>query len=81
MKMEIGKTYYCRSIGDHNCIFTLKVVGRTAKMATFIDTFGHLRRSKIYIDDRGYEYLMPDHYSFAPVFRADDTEKLERDYC
>ena len=33
-QFEIGATYYCRSICDYNCIFTITVAKRTAKTIT-----------------------------------------------
>jgi hypothetical protein len=36
-KFESGKTYQSRSIGDHNCIFTMQVVSRTAKTIKIVD--------------------------------------------
>ena len=32
-KIKANTTYYTRSIGDHNCIFELTVLSRTAKTA------------------------------------------------
>ena len=32
---EIGKEYFARSACDHDCIFTVKIVKRTAKTVTF----------------------------------------------
>lgn len=78
MKMTANTTYYTRSIGDYNCIFSIKVISRTEKTAKIVDFYGHERRAKIYTDDHGMEYIMPEKYSFAPVFRADETEKPKR---
>lgn len=30
-QFEVGKTYYTRSICNHDCIFSVKVIKRTAK--------------------------------------------------
>ena len=68
-KFEVGKTYYSRSICDHECIFTIEVVKRTEKSVTYIYD-GKQRRSMIKKDDNG-EYIKPDRYSMAPTFRAD----------
>lgn len=69
-KFEEGKTYYSRSVCNHDCIFTIEVVKRTAKTVTYIYE-GHERRSNIKLDDNGNEYIKPDNYSMAPVFRAE----------
>lgn len=77
-KFEAGKTYYSRSICDHECIFTIEVVKRTEKTVTYIYN-GKQRRSTIKVDDNG-EYIKPDNYSMAPVFRAyreDGTQDTE----
>ena len=38
------------------------------------------RRAKIYTDDNGREYIQPDHWSFAPSFRADETVRPKCDW-
>lgn len=65
---EIGKEYYSRSICNHDCVFTIKITGRTAKTVSY-EYMGESRRSKIRVDDSG-EYIQPDRYSMAPVFRS-----------
>lgn len=74
---EISKEYFTRSICDHNCIFTIKITGRTAKTVTY-EYSGETRRSKIRVDDHG-EYIQPDRYSMAPVFHADSEVQQEAD--
>lgn len=66
---EIGHKYYDTSACDHNCIFTIEIVKRTAKTVTFLRD-GKERRTKLFCDERG-EYIIPDRYSMAPVFRAE----------
>lgn len=65
---EIGKKYYDTSACDHNCVFVIEIVKRTAKTVTFRRD-GQERRAKIYTDRDG-EYIIPERYSMAPVFRA-----------
>ncbi len=36
-KFEVGKTYYARSIGDHNCIIRVTIAKRTNKSVTTTD--------------------------------------------
>lgn len=59
-KFEVGKTYATRSICDHECIFEIKIISRTAKTVTY-DYMGETRRSKIHTDSDG-EFIRPDRY-------------------
>ena len=64
-----GTEIKTRSICDHNCIFTAKVIKRTAKTVTII-TMGEERRCKIHVEDNE-EFIFPHgRYSMAPVMRA-----------
>lgn len=65
---EIGKKYFDTSACDHNCVFVVEIIKRTAKTVTFRRD-GKERRAKIYADQGG-EYIIPDRYSMAPTFRA-----------
>ena len=67
-QFEIGKKYFDTSACDHNCVFVVEIVKRTAKTVTFRRD-GQERRAKIYADQNG-EYIVPERYSMAPVFRA-----------
>ena len=69
VKFEKGGTYWTRSPGDANCIFSIDVKDRTDKMLTFVDWDSKTRRAKIKIDESG-EYIQPDRYSMAPIYRA-----------
>ena len=71
---EVGKAYYTTSACDHNCVFVVEIVKRTAKTVTFRRD-GQERRTKIHTD-RDVEYIVPERYSMAPVFRA-SSEYLE----
>ena len=64
-----NSTLTAKSICDSDCIFSIKVIKRTAKMATIIHQ-GNEMRVKIKLDSEGNEFLKPDNYSMAPVFRA-----------
>ena len=68
-KFEAGKTYTTRSIGNHDCIFKIEVLKRTAKMVTIRDIWGQEKRCKIYTDTNG-EWIQPEKYSMAPIFSA-----------
>lgn len=73
-KFEVGKKYYSRSIHDHECIYEIEVVSRTDKTITYMYD-GFKRRSKIKVNERG-EYVTPDNYSMAPVFRAERVVEI-----
>ena len=68
-KFEIGKEYFDHSICNYDCVFTIKIIKRTEKTVTF-ERNGKTRRAKLFSDERG-EYIIPDRYSMAPVFRAE----------
>ena len=68
---EIGKEYKTRSLGDHDCIFTIQITGRTAKTVSY-NYLGWSRRSMVHVDQDG-EWIQPDRYSMAPTFRARRT--------
>lgn len=68
-QFEIGKTYFDTWACDSDSISTIKIVSRSAKMVTF-ERNGKTRRARIYTDSHG-EYIMPDHYSMACVYRAE----------
>jgi hypothetical protein len=58
-----------RSVCDYNCIFKLTVIERKGNFAT-INYEGRIKRTKVYSDREGNEYLQPEKYSMAPIFRA-----------
>lgn len=70
MKFEINTTYYSRSICDHECIFEITVIARTDKRLIY-DYEGRRRTSNIRNNSEGNEYIRPDSYSMAPIFRSD----------
>jgi len=58
-----------RSICDYNCIFELTVIQRKGNFAT-VKLMGNTKKTKVYSDSKGNEYLQPEKYSMAPIFRA-----------
>ena len=68
-KFEIGHKYFDTWACDSDSISVIKITGRSAKMVTF-ERGGETRRAKIYTDSHG-EYIMPDRYSMACVYRAE----------
>lgn len=73
---EVGRTYFTRSIGDHNCIISATIAKRTA--STITTTEG--KRFGVRVWD-GVETFKPwGRYSMAPTLRADRTEELRPDW-
>ncbi len=67
--MENETTLTARSACDHNCIFTAKLIKRTAKTAT-VKAMNITRRCKIYTNSEGKEYIFAlGKYSMAPIFK------------
>lgn len=66
-KFETGKTYFTRSVCDHDCIIKVTVASRTAK--TIVTDDG--KRLRI-TEWHGVESVKPwGSYSMAPVVSAD----------
>jgi hypothetical protein len=64
------KTYACRSICDHDCVFEFAVTKRTGDFVSLQPKHGNATRRKVFNLD-GVEALNPfGTYSMAPVLRA-----------
>ncbi len=70
MKFEINEKYLAKSVCDRNCDFVIEVLSRTEKTVTYMYE-GNKRRSKIKMDNSNNEFIVPDNYSMAPIFRAE----------
>lgn len=73
-KFEIGKTYVCRSVCNHDCIWEMKVISRTAKTITAEHNVGGRQVQRFKIHDHlneGVEHVDCGHYSLHPIFSAD----------
>ena len=68
-KFEVGHVYFDQYACDHETISTIKIIKRTPKTVVF-ERNGKTRRAKLYEDANG-EYIIPDHYSMACVYRAE----------
>lgn len=68
-KFEVGSVYYARSACNHDCVFLMKVLSRTEKSVKAEFSGEGVKRAMIRVSDSG-EWVMPWHYSMAPVFRA-----------
>lgn len=72
-KFEVGKEYTCRSVCDHECVWTYKVVARTPKTITVTSegTTKTLRIIKGLSEYRGAESVYPEgKYSMCPIISA-----------
>jgi hypothetical protein len=72
MKFQVGKSYFTRSIGDHDCVFQFQVLSRTAKTIKINDLHGNgLKTLRISLWE-GVEQVKPlGSYSMAPIISAD----------
>lgn len=67
---KFGKTYYDRSICDHNCIFSFVILARSAKQVT-ISQHGKISKRGIQTID-GVEQFKPfGTYSMCAIVSAD----------
>lgn len=70
-QFEIGKTYFCRSLCDYDCVWTFEIVSRTEK--TIITACGKTLR----INPKMTEYNKAEtvyplgRYSMAPTLTAE----------
>jgi len=68
-KFEPGKTYTTRSVCDHNCIFSAKILKRTAKTVTAETQDGVVRR-KIEVWNDAETFFPFGKYSMAAIISA-----------
>lgn len=73
-KFEIGQTYQMRSICNHDCIWTYKVIARTAQTVTLESDEGKTQKCRIakkVSEWSNTETVYPlGSYSMAPSLRA-----------
>lgn len=76
-KFEVGRTYYTRSVCDHNCIISVTIASRTAKMVTTTEG----KRFRTNSDYDGNEMIKPwGTFSMCPVLSAADSAELKPDW-
>ncbi len=72
---EVGKTYATTSICNSDCVFSYRVVKRTAATVTMINKFGEqktYRINKKVSEYRNAETILPEgNYSMCPLVSAD----------
>ena len=73
-KFEVGKNYSMRSICNQDCVWTYKVVARTAQTITIESEDGEIKKCRInkyLLDIEGIECVFPlGRYSMCPTLRA-----------
>lgn len=72
-QFQVGTTYYMRSPGDHNCIWTYKVLSRTEKTVKLREEAPYSRTPKSFRIAMRYEteQVMPlGRFSMAPCLTA-----------
>jgi hypothetical protein len=67
-KFEIGRAYRAASACDSECVYVITVAGRTPRCIRYV-CGGREWLSRICIAGGG-EYVRPDSWSMATVFRA-----------
>lgn len=67
-----GETYITRSACDHNCVFTYKILQRSAKSVKISREMGPPVTRRLNKDETGLEFIYPEgKYSMCPVLKAD----------
>jgi hypothetical protein len=67
---EVGKTYYARSLCDHDCVYRFEIMKRTEK-SVWVKYFDRVTRRSIYRDYDGHEACNPHGtYSMSPILSA-----------
>jgi hypothetical protein len=74
-RFQVGRTYATRSICDYDCIFSFKILGRTAKTVTIQDPHTSDRRTvkrRLYVWEDNEQFKPHGNYSMAAIVGADD---------
>jgi hypothetical protein len=70
IQFQVGKTYACRSSGDHDCIFSFTILARTTKQIT-TEVHGKIVKRGLSLWE-GVETFKPfGTYSMCAVIKAD----------
>ncbi len=73
-QFQVGQTYSERSLCDWECIFSFKILARTAKTVT-VNVHGNVVRRRIGLDEKGVEHFLPfGSYSMCTSIGADDPD-------
>jgi hypothetical protein len=70
-KFAAGQSYKCRSACDSNCVWTFRVMARTAATIT-TECGNRFRINRKLTQHNGVETVLPfGNYSMCPILRAD----------
>lgn len=71
-QFETGKTYFCRSIGDYDCIYRMEVISRTVKtLKVKMEGYAETKTLRPSVYD-GFEQVKPlGTYSMCPIISAE----------
>ena len=72
IRFETGKTYQASSLCDHNCIWNVKVIKRTAKFLTITVNGREENRVGINIYENVEQCWFSGKYSMAPAIVANE---------
>lgn len=64
-----GQTLTARSIGDHDCIFSVEILARNKSFVT-VNAMGNVKRCKVHVYEGAELIYAFGRYSMAPTFRA-----------
>lgn len=70
IKFKVGETYSTRSVCNWDCVFTIKVIKRTAKFITFERHGEEISRKGVYVAGGVEQCAFLGNYSMAPVVSA-----------
>lgn len=77
---QVGQRYSCRSLCDHDCVWTYEVTARTARFVTLTDGHEAVRVGVTVLDD--VERCSPHgRYSMSPTLRASADEIGSCHHC
>lgn len=75
-QFEVGKSYFMRAVGDHECVWTYTVTKRTASTVTLDDGKETIlcKINKKVSEWNKTESVFPlGRYSMAPILRAENV--------
>ena len=58
IQFQLGKSYECRSISNHEVVYRFTVTARSARFVTFTDRWGDVRRVGVSVSN-GSEWACP----------------------
>lgn len=76
VRFQVGKTYWCRSIGDSDCIHSFTILGRTAKTVT-VKVYDKIVKRGLSIYEDVEQFKPFGNYSMCAVIRASKEEGVK----